>query len=164
VKDVRDLQQLVERRLKELGGPRGPMSSRHAASRSEGKVSYETLRLLRIGQHSGSISREVAEGLALCLDLPLETVLGAAGQRIPLGPFVLPPRAETLTKSERAAVLSVVDAILDAADQIREDDEEEESPLRAVAKGGRRPGGTTSGRRLASATARRVRKGKDPLR
>lgn len=163
MKDVKDLQQLVERRLKELGGPRGPMSSRSAAARSEGKVSYETLRLLRIGQHSGSISREVAEGLALALDLPLETVLGAAGQRIPLGPFVLPPRAETLTKSERAAVLSVVDAILDAADQIREDDEED-APLRAVAKGGRKAGGTRSGARIASATARRVRKGRDPLR
>jgi len=162
--DVSDLQQLVESRLREMGDHRGPLSTRQAAARAGGKVSYETLRLIRTGRHSGSISQDVAEGLALALDVPLTRVLAVAGRRIPQGPFVLPKRAEALTKSERNVVLSVVDAILDAADQIREDDEEDESPLRAVAKGGRRPGGTTSGRRLASATARRVRKGKDPLR
>ena len=119
MKRVGDLQQLVERRLRELGDHRGPMPTRRAAARSEGKVSYETLRLLKLGQHSGAISAEVAEGLALALDVPLTTVLEVAGQRIPLGPFVLPKRAETLTKAERAAVLSVVDAILGAAGQDR---------------------------------------------
>ncbi|WP_460460953.1 hypothetical protein, partial [Angustibacter peucedani] len=102
MKDVGDLQQLVERRLRELGDRRGPMPTRRAAARSEGKVSYETLRLLKIGRHSGAITHEVAQGIALALDVPVRTVLQVAGQRIPLGPFVLPPRAETLTKSERA--------------------------------------------------------------
>ncbi|WP_460447766.1 hypothetical protein, partial [Angustibacter aerolatus] len=112
---ARDLQELVERRLRALGGTGKPMSSRRAADRSGGRVSYETLRLLRNGQHSGAISQEVAEGLAEALEVPLPQVLRLAGRRIPLGPFVLPPRADTLTKSERAAVLAVVDAILDAA-------------------------------------------------
>ncbi len=162
MKDVGDLQQLVERRLRELGDHRGPMPSRRAAARSQGKVSYETLRLLRIGQHSGAISQEVAEGLALALDVPVATVLQVAGQRIPQGPFVLPRRADTLTKSERAVVLGVVDAILDAAEKDRSQD----APLsaRAVAQAGRRPGGSTSGSRGASATARRVRKGDEPLK
>jgi hypothetical protein len=160
VKRVGDLQQLVERRLRELGDHRGPMPTRRAAARSQGKVSYETLRLLKIGQHSGAISTEVAEGLALALDVPLTTVLEVAGQRIPLGPFVLPKRAETLTKAERAVVLSVVDAILTAAAQDRTSVER----LRSVAKDAGRSGGTRAGAHKADATARRVRKGHDPLR
>jgi hypothetical protein len=155
VKDVGDLQQLVDRRLRELGDHRGPMPTRRAAARSGGKVSYETLRLLKLGQHSGSISAEVAEGLALALDVPLSTVLQVAGQRIPLGPFLLPKRAETLTKSERAVVLSVVDAILSAADQ----DRSAAGALRPVAKSGRRAGGSAPGSRQAGASARRARKG-----
>lgn len=161
MKRARDLQQLVERRLRELGDHRGPLSTRRAAARAEGKVSYETLRLLKIGQHSGAISHEVAEGIALALDVPVATVLQVAGQRIPLGRFVLPPRAETLTKSERAAVLSVVDAILQAAEQDRSDPE---APLHAVARSGRRPGGTAGGARRASSTARKVRRGEEPQR
>ena len=73
---------------------------------------------------------------------------------------MLPKRAETLTKAERAAVLSVVDAILGAAGQDRTAVES----LRPVAKGGGRSGGTKSGSQQAGATARRVRKGQDPLR
>jgi hypothetical protein len=160
VKRVGDLQQLVERRLRELGDHRGPMPTRRAAARSQGKVSYETLRLLKLGQHSGAISAEVAEGLALALDVPLSTVLEVAGQRIPLGPFVLPKRAETLTKAERAVVLSVVDAILTAAAADRSSAE----PLRSVAKDAGRSGGTRAGARQAEAAARRVRKGQEPLR
>jgi hypothetical protein len=139
------------------------MPTRRAAARSEGKVSYETLRLLKLGRHSGSISLEVAEGIALALDLPLTTVLEVAGQRIPQGPFTLPKRADTLTKAERAVVLSVVDAILDAAEQERPGVGADE-PVRAVARSGRRPGGTAAGAKRASTTARRVRKGEEPQR
>lgn len=124
-------------------------------------VSYETLRLLKLGRHSGAITHEVAEGLALALDLPVATVLQVAGQRIPLGPFELPARAETLTKAERAAVLAVVDAILQAAEQDRSDTE---LSLRSVAQAGRRPGGTAAGARQAGRTARRVRSGQEPQR
>lgn len=161
MKRAGDLQQLVDRRLRELGDHRGPMSTRRAAAQSGGRVSYETLRLLKIGRHSGAITHEVAEGLALALDLPIATVLQVAGQRIPLGPFVLPARAETLTKSERAVVLSVVDAILQAAEHDRS---ETELSLRSVAQAGRRPGGSAAGARRASSTARRVRKGDEPQR
>jgi hypothetical protein len=156
VADVSDLQQLVERRLADLGDHRGPMATRQAAGRSGGRVSYETLRLIKKGQHSGSISPEVAEGLALALDVPLSTVLTVAGRRIPQGAFVLPKRAEALTKSERSVVLSVVDAILDAAAQ-----ERAQAALRPVAGGSRRAGGSRSGARTASETARRVRQGRE---
>lgn len=159
--DVSDLQKLVERRLIELGDHRGPLPTRRAAARAEGKVSYETLRLIKIGQHSGSISEEVAEGLALALEVPLDAVLTVAGRRIPQGPFVLPKRADTLTKSERAAVLSVVDAILEAAAQERGDASATLGALRPVASAGRRRGGSAAGARSASATARRVRRGEE---
>jgi hypothetical protein len=155
-----NLQELVDRRLTELGAGRGPMSTRQAAARSGGKVSYETLRLIKIGQHSGSISQEVAEGIAQALEVPVDDVLRLAGRRIPQGPFVLPRRAETLTKSERAVVLSVVDAILDAAVQERHQDDAPQS-LRAVAETGRQAGGGKGGARKASQTARRVRRGQE---
>jgi hypothetical protein len=161
VKHARHLQQLVDRRLKELGDHRGPMPTRRAAARSEGKISYETLRLLKLGRHSGSITLETAEGLSLALDLPLEAILEVAGQRIPQGPFELPRRADTLTKSERAVVLSVIDAILDAAEQERPG---AEAPVQAVARSGRRPGGSAAGAKRASTTARRVRAGDEPQR
>lgn len=163
MKNPRHLQQLVERRLKELGDHRGPMATRRAASRSEGKISYETLRLLKLGRHSGAIALETAEGLSLALDLPLQTILEVAGQRIPQGPFELPKRADTLTKSERAVVLSVIDAILDAAEQKRPG-ASVEPPVRAVASTGRRPGGSSAGARRASTTARRLRTGEQPQR
>src|SRR3954453_12708801 len=144
--DVSDLQQLVESRLRELGNARGPLSTRQAAARAGGKVSYETLRLIRTGRHSGSISQDVAEGLALALDVPLTRVLAVAGRRIPQGPFVLPKRAEALTKSERGVVLSVVDAILDAAAQRRAVTGE----LRSVAAEGEQSGGSGEGARTAA--------------
>src|SRR5215213_288767 len=158
--DVSDLQQLVETRLRELGDHRGPLSTRQAAARAGGKVSYETLRLIRTGRHSGSISQDVAEGLALALDVPLTKVLAVAGRRIPQGPFVLPKRAEALTKSERGVVLSVVDAILDAAAQRRAATEQ----LRSVAAEGELPGGSGEGARTAAETARRVRRGEESQR
>ena len=170
--DVSDLQQLVESRLREMGDHRGPLSTRQAAARAGGKVSYETLRLIRTGRHSGSISQDVAEGLALALDVPLTRVLAVAGRRIPQGPFVLPKRAEALTKSERNVVLSVVDAILDAAGQNRAPAEHassaatQEPPqeLRPVAHEADEPGGGRAGSRAASEAARRVRRGQDPQR
>src|SRR3954454_3732809 len=165
--DVSDLQQLVESRLRELGNARGPLSTRQAAARAGGKVSYETLRLIRTGRHSGSISQDVAEGLALALDVPWAGVLAVAGRRIPQGPFVLPKRAEALTKSERGVVLSVVDAILDAAAQNRAPSPPSQVPpgeLRPVAHEGDEPGGSRSGSRTASETARRVRRGQEPQR
>ncbi|MGL5858051.1 MAG: hypothetical protein ACRC35_06545 [Angustibacter sp.] len=154
VAQPQNLQELVDRRLWELGERGKPLSTRMAAQRSHGKVSYETLRLLQSGKHSGSVNRDTAEGIAEALDVPLNRVLRLAGQRIPQGPFVLPKKADTLTPSERATVLSVVDAILDAARQDRSS-----SDVRAVAGSARRPGGTRAGAGQAAATARQARAG-----
>ncbi|MGL5828861.1 MAG: hypothetical protein ACRC0L_04740 [Angustibacter sp.] len=151
MQQARDLKELMEKRLRDLGTDRGPLSARQAAGRSDGLVSYETLRLLLRGQHSGVISRDTAQGIAQALEVPLEQVLRLAGQRVPLGPFTLPERADTLVPAERAVVLSVVDAILDAAQRDR-------SLLRAVAGSTPDPGGTSVGSATADTSAKKVRR------
>lgn len=111
---VTTLQALAQRRLRDLGSHGEPLSARQAALRAEGLVSYETLRLIVKGEHSGRISPQVAEGLSLALQVPLEQIYAAARKRAPQGPFMLPPEADSLDPKERKAVLSVVDAILSA--------------------------------------------------
>lgn len=76
-------------------------------------VSYETVRRIRENGHS-KIGDDTADAIATMLDVPVGDVLEAAGQRRRLGKFDLPKRADRLTESERAAVLGVVDAILEA--------------------------------------------------
>lgn len=119
------LQELVERRLREMGQRRGRgenLSLREAWLRlPEGPngvraVSYETVRRIRELGHS-KIGDATADALATMLEVSVDEVLEAAGQRKRLGPFRLPRRAERLTESERAAVLGVVDAILDAGEK-----------------------------------------------
>lgn len=77
-------------------------------------VSYETVRRIRELGHN-KIGDGTADALATMLDVPVDVVLQAAGQRVRLGKFDLPRRADRLTEAERAAVLGVVDAILEAA-------------------------------------------------
>lgn len=123
------LQELVERRLREMGQRRGRgenISLREAWLRlpedanGTRAVSYETVRRIRENGHH-RIGDETADALATMLGVPVAAVLQAAGQRPRLGKFELPSRADRLTESERTAVLGVVDAILDAVDQDRGD-------------------------------------------
>lgn len=117
------LQELVERRLREMGQRRGRgenLSLREAWMRlpelpnGARAVSYETVRRIRELGHN-KIGDGTADALATMLDVPVDVVLQAAGQRVRLGKFDLPRRADRLTEAERAAVLGVVDAILEAA-------------------------------------------------
>lgn len=124
------LQDLVERRLNEIGKRRGrgeSISLREAYQRlldraEAGEVqldspipTYEVFRRIRKG-HS-SISDKTAGALATMLDVPPERVYAAAGVRPRLGRFELPPRADRLDDQQRQVIISVVDAILAAADQ-----------------------------------------------
>lgn len=116
------LQQLVERRLREMGARRGrsePLSLLEvwqSLPETDGKrpVSYEIVRRIADGKHS-NIGDRVADALATMLDVSGGDVLKAAGQRPRLGRFELPRRADRLTERERQAVITMVDAILDAA-------------------------------------------------
>jgi hypothetical protein len=129
------LQELMERRLRELGKRRGrgeAFSLHEAYERMLERVNdenarrahtdevpmpapptYEVFRRIRNG-HS-TISETTAAALATMLDVPEGDVAAAMGVRPPLGPFELPARADRLNERERRVVVDVVDAILTAA-------------------------------------------------
>lgn len=120
------LQALLERRLREMGQRRGrgeKLSLREAWMRlpelDGGRaISYETVRRIRENGHT-KIGDATADAIATMLDVPVDRVLLAAGQRPRLGKFDLPRRADRLTEDERGVVVGVVDAILSAANQER---------------------------------------------
>jgi hypothetical protein len=112
-----DLQKLVVERLTRLGSSRRSLSYRAAAARSQGLVSHGTIGRIARGQHTGVLSDETLDGLALALGVPRTYIEKAAGifRERPPQKFTLPPRASLLSHKEREVVLSVVDALLAAA-------------------------------------------------
>lgn len=126
------LQDLMERRLREMGKRRGrgeSISLREAYQRFVDQVAdqnarggpdapiqvptYEVFRRIRNGHTR--ISDPTASALATMLGVDVNDVYAAAGQPPRLGRFELPSRADRLDGQQRAVVLNVVDAILDAA-------------------------------------------------
>jgi hypothetical protein len=91
------------------------LSFRRAAARSGGLVSHATLNNIVLGRHSGHFDDETLRGVALALDLAQSKVREAAGEdRQTPSEFRLPKKANRLTPAERAAILKMVDALLDA--------------------------------------------------
>lgn len=111
---VNELQLLVLRRLNELGDSTGPMAARAAADRSRGAVSYETLRRIGNGTHSGRISDRTAEGIALALDVPVAQVYAAAAIPRPQSRWLWPERFDRLDTAQRQLVEEVAGALLEA--------------------------------------------------
>lgn len=148
--DMRTLTLLYNERRNELGEHGRPLSHRAAAATTGNAGMYETLRLIGTGQHSGRISEEVVTAL-VALGISEREVRRAAGHQMEVmpGPFALPDRANRLTLPQREVVLSVVDAILTAAERA-----EARPHLRAVAKNRTDP---TAARREASEKAKRAR-------
>lgn len=107
--DMHPLRQLVLNRLMELN-----LSPREAASRSRGKVSYSTLRLISRGEHSMHLKDETLEGIALALDVPVSTVYERAGAPQPRSRWDWPSRFDRLTLPERRAVENMAAVILGA--------------------------------------------------
>ncbi|MCL8026352.1 hypothetical protein [Nocardioides bruguierae] len=131
------LQDLMERRLREMGHRRGrgeSISLREAYQRvldarnrdeleaaetgvplnQAGPPTYEVFRRIRNGHTR--ITDTTASALATMLDVPLSDVYRAAGIAPRLGRFELPTRADRLDQDQRKVVLSVVDAILKAGE------------------------------------------------
>lgn len=126
------LQQLVQRRQRELGGGHGPISTRQVWLRGGGEEewSYETVRRIVERGHS-RIGDRVADRLAVALNVPVSQILAAAGQRQRGEPFVLPARSSRLSATERNILRAVMDGMLGAYAE----DEPQESgrrPLRPV--------------------------------
>lgn len=158
--NVRALSDLYNAFRDEHGDRGRPMSHREAARRGGDEGKYETLRLIGSGQHSGRITEDVVRVLVK-LGLDERAVREAAGHQLAKapGPFSLPERATRLTLSQRKVVLSVVDGLLSAYEQGREDEaasvrqREQPQRLRAVASGQR----SVAAQEEARSKARRAR-------
>jgi hypothetical protein len=117
-------------------GPNGRDLPHREAARLGGDVGkYETFRKIGKGEHGGDIEEETVQALVK-LGLDERKVRVAAGHQVErvLEPFTLPARANRLTTTQRTVVLSVVDTILDAAEEAIAKERKRERPtLRAVA-------------------------------
>lgn len=125
-----ELRQLIRLAADEAGGYRA------LARRSRGAVSASTLNNIVIGKHSGKLKDGQLSGVAMAIGRPARDVAGMVGRSYadPAQPFVMPERANALSRQQRKVVLSVVDAILTAAEPaVLVPDR----PLRAVASGQR---------------------------
>ena len=111
---VNELQDLVLRRLAELGVPGSPMSIREATRRSRSHLNYETLRKLARGEHSGDITDQTAEGLSLALGVPVEQVYRAARVPRPLSRWIWPAKYDRLDLDDRRLVEDVAGGFLEA--------------------------------------------------
>lgn len=113
-RNVNELQDLMLRRLAELGVPGSPMSIRQATERARGLVSYEILRKVARGEHSGRISDGTAEGIARAIDVPVQAVYDAARVPRPLSRWQWPARFDRLDQAQRRIVEDVAAGMLEA--------------------------------------------------
>jgi hypothetical protein len=79
---VNRLQDLMLRRLAELGSTESPMPLRRATERARGLVPYEIVRKIGQGDHSGRIEDSTAEGLPMALDVPGRRSIARPGCRV----------------------------------------------------------------------------------
>lgn len=103
------LQKLVSSRLDELG-----LSTRAAADRTNGLISHTTIHRVATGESPGPWSQKTLRGLSLALDLPLSEIEKAADVPVAGTKFRVPDEWDRLTSAERAAVTSMVNALLKA--------------------------------------------------
>lgn len=114
---VNMLQQLVLRRLADLGEPGRPMSLRAAADRARGLTSHHTLTAIANGEHSGRITDRTAEGIAAALSVPVATVYEAAGAPRPYGRWHWPEKFDRVRPEDRAIIEDLVSALLKAEER-----------------------------------------------
>ena len=118
-----ELQRLVQDAARTAGG------YRNLARRTGGLVSVSTLNNIATGRHSGRLTDDSIRGIALAIGRPADEIARITGTELTdeLPPFVLPKRANRLTQPQRRVIVSVVDAILSAADTVGQ-----KRPARAV--------------------------------
>jgi len=108
------LQELVTLRLAELD-----LSLRAAAARTNGGLSYETLRNLSRGRHRGVVSDRVAQGLATALSVPVSRVYSAMGVQAPPPRWELPEELHRLPEAFRSSVEDYGRRLMDAIEHGR---------------------------------------------
>jgi hypothetical protein len=119
VSDVPEtLQQLVKRRLREMGAERGrdePLSLLEAFNAvPDPEITYELVRRVEKKGHT-NIGPKAVRTIATMLGVAADDVSAAAGQRPIRGRFELPERADMLEQPEREVIVAVIDALLDAS-------------------------------------------------
>lgn len=113
-RQVNQLQDMVIRRLDELGDGTEPLSFRAAAERSRGLLTHETVRSLALGKHTNRIRDKTAQGLSNLLGVPVDRVYAAAQVPKPGVRWQWPPRFDRLNEAERRSVEDMAQRILDA--------------------------------------------------
>lgn len=113
------LQALMLTRLAELGTPGNPLSIHEATRRADGLASYETMRKIADGRHSGRITDRTAQALERALQVPVQRVYDAAGQPRPLGRWQPPAKFDRLDLEQRRLVEEFARALLEAYDKGR---------------------------------------------
>ena len=96
------LARLIADRIAELD-----VSYRETAHRSNGRLSYETVRNIALGKHTGLLRENAVEGLSVALRIPRRVILEAMGE-----PWVLPDRFRQLGPVDRARVEALADELL----------------------------------------------------
>jgi hypothetical protein len=108
------LQALVINALIEAGTNGKPMSPREASNRSGNAVSYEIIRQLKAGEHSGRLHDTTVEGLSKALGVTENQIRRAAGMPKRMPPWEWPRRFDRLTLHQRKLVEQLAQALLDA--------------------------------------------------
>lgn len=111
-----ELRELVIRRRIELGTAEHPMAFKQLALRSGGRISHEIIRQIEMGRHSGRMSDEKVEGLALALGVPAARVYEAAKVPRPGTRWRWPDRFDRLPEEDRRLVEALAAKLL----QLRE--------------------------------------------
>lgn len=109
------LQELVRRRKRELGS-RGKELTNTDIWRRGGQSHWSRQAVNNIVNGHVQIGDRIAERLALALEVPVNQILEAAGQRRRI-PFEPPERANRLTNAQRKIVIAVIDGFLGAYDE-----------------------------------------------
>lgn len=107
------------RRLLELGHDGRPLAYKPAAMRSGGRVSPELIRQIALGRHSGRMTDEKIEGLALALGVRPAVVYEAAKLPRPGSRWRWPARFDRVRDEDRRLVEAFAAALLNAEERGR---------------------------------------------
>lgn len=105
----------LSKKLQELNTQQ--LSNRRIADRATQlghAIHHATVARYMRGEHPNPPKIEALEAIAIGLGVPLSLLEEAAARPFTGEPFKLPRRADALTESERAVIISMIDALIDA--------------------------------------------------